>query len=477
MLVAMATRPHLRIGSIPVHVEWPFFLIAALLGASGIRSWPGNAFVYIAVWVAIVFVSVLVHELGHAIAYRVFGQRPSITLTSFWGLTHGQRELPTGKSVIVSLSGALFAMVVLGIPAMAMRDQVYQSTHSIAWYQVVYYIGFVNFWWSLANLLPLLPLDGGNIAKSLFGLKNARITSIVTGAIVALWLFVIGYGYAGFFIAMLALMNLGEAMSEGFIGGGRGLSMSGGMGYNDRYDRDDDRHHSPRPSQAQRRNDKKKKKQARKRAADLGLQSVPEVPTERPPSLEGVRLDQAIWDALRSNDPARAQALEAQSGGRMLDTFLIAAIAAASGRAENAVDQFQRAFAASPTPPNLVVPKVIAAAGIAETLAARLLDDPTISVDATAELQNQLHYAGAFPAAARVGELLVADGRRNVAQSAFEVACSWSRAGDIEAGTMWLTRAVDAGFHAARVIASEDDLAPVRAQPGYKDVLARLDQI
>src|SRR5699024_5922393 len=145
---AMADRHHLRLGSIPVRVEWPFFLIAALLGSSLIRSWPGNRLVFLGIWIAIVFVSILVHELGHAIAYRVFGQRPSSTLTAFWGLTHGQRELLKWKSVVVSLSGVAAAMAFLGIPAILLRDRVFEWTGSFEWYLVVYQIGYINLWWS-----------------------------------------------------------------------------------------------------------------------------------------------------------------------------------------------------------------------------------------------------------------------------------------------------------------------------------------
>lgn len=475
MLGAMASRPHLRIGSIPVHVEWPFFLIAALLGANGIRAWPGNSFVYILVWVAIVFVSVLVHELGHAFAYRMFGQRPSITLTAFWGLTHGQRDLSRGKAVIVSLSGALTAMVVLGIPAIVWRDQVYESTHSIAWYQIVYYLGYVNLWWSLANLLPLLPLDGGNITRTLFGERTARIASIATGAFVGVWLYLIGYSYAAIFIGMLALMNLGEAMSEGYVGSGRGFSIAGGTG-GDRYDRYDRRDEVGRGRRRDAKPKGERHRKTRRRDPDGPDLRIVDIPgPDRPAPLEGQRLDQAVWDALRRGDATEAQALVAGARGRVLDTFLVASVAAAAGRDDEAVDQYERAFTATTTLPNLVVPKVIANAGIAQRLATRLLDDPTIDVDATAELQNHLHYAGAYREAAQVGELLVADGRRSVAQSSFEVACSWARAGDVEAGTAWLTRAVSEGFHAARVIETEDDLATVRAHPGYQAVVAMLE--
>ena len=211
----MSSRPRLRIGSIPVRVEWPFFLIAALLGANLIRQWPGNRLVFLFVWVAIVFVSVLVHELGHAVAYRFNSQHPEITITAFWGLTQGQRELPKWRSVVVSLSGVAAALLVLWLPAYLLRDQVLEATHSFQWYLIVYEIGYINLWWSIANLLPLLPLDGGQVVHTIWGLRPARFAGLASGSVAAVWLFIIGAEFAAVFIAMLTLMNLAESMQGG----------------------------------------------------------------------------------------------------------------------------------------------------------------------------------------------------------------------------------------------------------------------
>lgn len=437
-------------------MEWPFFLVAALLGADLIRLWPGNRLVFLLIWVAIVFVSVLVHELGHAVAYRMNAQHPQITITAFWGLTEGQRPLPKWRSVVVSLSGVVTALVVLWLPSYLLRDQVLQATHSFQWYLVVYQIGYINLWWSVANLLPVLPLDGGQVVRTLWNLRVARMSSLVAGAVVAVWLFIIGQGMAAIFIAMLALMNLAEAMQEGMIGRGRGFAT--GAGYDDRFER-------PEPPPRRERNSKQKR---RKRGQpDLSLVPPP-VDLPAPRAVDADRLEAAAWDALRVDDASEAEGLLLEATGRGgVSPHLTASVAAAQGRSDEAVRLFVLAFGVTETPPNLVVARVIAKAGIAVPLAEALLDDPTVEVDATAQLQNHLHFAGAFRDAAQVGERLVSDGRRSVAQSSYEVACSWAKAGDAEAGLAWLNRAVESGFLAPRLIEGEDDLASVRALPGY----------
>ena len=99
------TRAHFRIFGIPIRVE-PFFVVVAAL--FGIRLEP---LWMVFAWVVIVFVSVLVHELGHALTYRALGQRSAIVLHGFGGFTvptgGGRRVLSKPKSIFVSISAAL----------------------------------------------------------------------------------------------------------------------------------------------------------------------------------------------------------------------------------------------------------------------------------------------------------------------------------------------------------------------------------
>ena len=84
------------------------------------------------------------------------------------------------------------------------------------------------------------------------------------------------------------------------------------------------------------------------------------------------------------------------------------------------------------------------------------------------------HYAERFQAAAEVGEQAFAAGPQSPPQTAFEVACSWARAGRPEEALRWVEVAVDAGFHAPGLLDGEPDLASVRALPGWAAVRSRL---
>lgn len=150
-----------RIGSIPVHIHPFFFLTALLLGMGANASLPTAA-----IWVGTVFVSVLLHELGHALAGRVYGLAPVIALhgmggTTSWGESSQKRTLGHGAQMFISFAGPLVGLLVgsvaaavwyfRGDPATALGKELLSG------------VLFVNLGWSVFNLLPIVPLDGGQI--------------------------------------------------------------------------------------------------------------------------------------------------------------------------------------------------------------------------------------------------------------------------------------------------------------------------
>lgn len=164
-----------RLGGIPVSVDAMFFVMVIVLGL-GRRSG-----ITLAGWLVAIFVSVLVHELGHAVAFRVFGQSSRIQLWAWGGLTYGSAPLPPWKDVVVNLAGSATAIALLGLPAYVVtRTMTFTSFSTyLFWHDLVR----VSLAWSLLNLLPLLPFDGGNVARTVLrGAMGER------GEVTALWL-------------------------------------------------------------------------------------------------------------------------------------------------------------------------------------------------------------------------------------------------------------------------------------------------
>jgi Zn-dependent protease len=450
-------RAHFRILGIPIRIEPFFFIVVALFGIRLEPLWLVFAFV------AIAFVSVLIHELGHAFTYRLLGQRSAIVLHGFGGFTvpqgGGRQVLSKPKSIAVSLSGAFTQILLLGVPAyVALHSEWGRREHilwsfgdgSFSWWPVLYLLYFVSVWWGVFNLLPIRPLDGGHVAETLFGFRTACKLSIGAAIIAGFITFrsglfgLIGLMYFGLF-AFLNFRDLREDQQTGTFdvdapdAGGRGGR-------------------APR----------------RRSRANLAVVGGQEAIPDLTPRLPMAEAETRAWNALRSGDGGRAASIMRQAGGGG-NAFLRASIALATGPVEMADDLFEAAYRAEPAgPPNLVPATLLADAGRAVPVAAGLCAAGRTGVEAASGLQTHLHYAERFRAAAEVGEQVFAAGPQSPAQTAFEVACSWARAGSPDEALRWVEAAVDAGFRAPGLLDGEPDLAPVRALPGWPAVRSRL---
>ena len=90
---------------IPVRVHPGFWIVAMIMRRGAFKHEQGLAL--IGIWVAVVFVSILVHEMGHALAIRYFGWDPHVVLHYFGGYaayvpTWGQSPR---RSIIISFAG------------------------------------------------------------------------------------------------------------------------------------------------------------------------------------------------------------------------------------------------------------------------------------------------------------------------------------------------------------------------------------
>lgn len=155
-----------RLLRIPVRIHLWFWLMALWLWTlNSEQGWPG-----LMVWVAVVFQGILMHELGHALVGRAFGRQPRIELIALGGLTWWeQREaLSPMRSLGVSVAGPAVG-IVIGLIALGFMDLVRPTDPSLMRYALSSLI-YVNLGWGVLNLLPVLPLDGGNIVASLMEL-------------------------------------------------------------------------------------------------------------------------------------------------------------------------------------------------------------------------------------------------------------------------------------------------------------------
>ncbi len=170
-----------RVGSIPVRVE-PWFWLSGLVLASSTRDGPR-----LVLWLVVFFVSVLVHEMGHALAAKAFGARASVRLHSFGGVTMPDRQLPRGRNILMTLAGP-FAGFALAAVAWFVTPMAASAGPLVAW--TLGTLVFVNVAWGVMNLLPVPPLDGGLVLLGALGPRRAKAAHGVAAAVaalVALW--------------------------------------------------------------------------------------------------------------------------------------------------------------------------------------------------------------------------------------------------------------------------------------------------
>jgi Zn-dependent protease/predicted transcriptional regulator len=118
----------------------------------------------------LLFVSVLLHELGHsyvALYYRIPIEK--ITLFIFGGVAHMRKEAPTPRAeFLIALAGPAVSFVIGGLCFVLVElAETIQPQHGLqGWIMLGALLGFVNMQIGLFNMIPGFPLDGGRMLRA-----------------------------------------------------------------------------------------------------------------------------------------------------------------------------------------------------------------------------------------------------------------------------------------------------------------------
>lgn len=231
---------HFEVFGFPVRVSPFFWLAAAVLGwplASQAGSVPApnnpGMAVFLLLWMAAMFVSILIHELGHAVAFRYFGIPSSIVLYHFGGMaipdsfsSFGRMSRSRSRENQLIISGAgpaaqlLLAAVIIIVVELAgyrMAEGIWPLNHfvplsekpplpSVVANVMLFFLAGPSIFWALLNLVPVYPLDGGQIARELFirfGSPNAIRDSLTLSLFTAIGCGVLAYHFGQTFLLML----------------------------------------------------------------------------------------------------------------------------------------------------------------------------------------------------------------------------------------------------------------------------------
>jgi membrane associated rhomboid family serine protease/Zn-dependent protease len=185
----------MRIAGIPVAASIWFLVLLGSMVLTAYELWVGL------LWALAVALSLLWHELGHGLLALGYRLRPRILLHGFGGLCIHDRPRRDTQAMSVAAAGPLFGLV-LGVTLYVLGLFLFPGGRPSSGVQVFWSaLVEINIGWSLANLLPIFPLDGGQLYRLVLVRRMDPVRA-------ELWTFGTGLGLA----TVVLLGSLGSGL-------------------------------------------------------------------------------------------------------------------------------------------------------------------------------------------------------------------------------------------------------------------------
>ena len=176
-----------RLAGIQVYLHWSWFVIALIEVNTRSREYSNfawNVFEYLAL-----FAIVLMHEFGHSLACRqVGGVADRIVLWPLGGVAYVSPPPRPGATLWSIAAGPLVNVILtpllLGVFLMARASELRADAPDV--YLFIRAICFINLGLMIFNLLPIFPLDGGQILRSLLWFAFGRARSLMIASIIGI---------------------------------------------------------------------------------------------------------------------------------------------------------------------------------------------------------------------------------------------------------------------------------------------------
>ena len=226
----MFTRAEIgRIFGIPIYLDMFFVLVLLLFTHPYFTRGDMQLMSAGLVIVAGLLLSILLHELGHAMMGRLFGAEVShIELTGLGGVAHFERSLPRNAlvRVLIFLAGpGVNFLLWQGLGALVATEVVAAKPFLAL---AIAVLASANFFLMAFNLLPAYPLDGGQTLDALLGtvvgpIWAVRIVSSL-GLLISIGIAVMAFPSSIWMLLLafvLFMANMEAFNSVGGFGGGR----------------------------------------------------------------------------------------------------------------------------------------------------------------------------------------------------------------------------------------------------------------
>ena len=231
----------IKLFGIPVYLHWSFLLVILFLGYYGISNGlSAGEITWTLFFSSLLFLSILLHEFGHALTARRFNVKTKdIILLPIGGLAR-LNKLPDKpiQEMLVALAGPFinFIIALILIPYFLMVTMPGLEEHELSnpqdligdYFYLLPLLAFVNLLLAVFNLIPAFPMDGGRILRAMLSLKLERLKAtkiaVVIGQIIAagmigvgIWRNEISYSLLGAFIYFTAGREYKWALTEDLL--------------------------------------------------------------------------------------------------------------------------------------------------------------------------------------------------------------------------------------------------------------------
>lgn len=214
-----------NIVGIGIFIHWTFSLLIAYIIFSNYRAgYTTEQIVWSVIFILSIFITVFLHELGHALAAKKFNiKTKDITILPIGGLARLDRipEKPS-EELVVAIAGPLVNIVLavitgLFITVPNLKELTVQLEGGVN--QSNFFLNFfiVNIWLSIFNLIPAFPMDGGRVLRALLAMTFERhiATNIAAriGQILAVGFVILGF-YSNPFLIFIGIFIILGAQAE-----------------------------------------------------------------------------------------------------------------------------------------------------------------------------------------------------------------------------------------------------------------------
>lgn len=219
----------LRIANIPVKVHWTFgffFLWIAYIGNRSGMTTAGIA--RLCLFALVLFVCVVLHELGHALTARRFGVQTKDIIISPIGGVARLMQMPDKpkQELLIAIAGPAVNFLIAVVLGILLTFFTRQGVMPVGDPQRVFDYGpnffptlfILNAVLIIFNLIPAFPMDGGRIFRALlslkWGRKKATRWASIVGQIIAVLFFIWGIERGDYILSLIGIFVFISAAAE-----------------------------------------------------------------------------------------------------------------------------------------------------------------------------------------------------------------------------------------------------------------------